>query len=98
MRSHLPHRKDANHNKIKAALEEVGFSVLDLHTVGCGAPDLLVSKLGLTCLAEVKTPTGKLNADQKRFIARWNGRVEILTSVDDVIRLEKLAMEKERAA
>lgn len=98
MRSHLPHRKDANHGKVKAALIRVGFCVQDLHAVGSGVPDLLVAKNGDTFLAEVKTPKGKLNDEQKKFIGRWPGRVEILTGVDDVIAMVKRFGEQERAA
>lgn len=89
MRSHLPHRKDANHGEIKRALEMAGYSVQELHAVGNGVPDLLAAKLGDTFLVEIKTAKGKLNKAQVDFIAGWKGRVEILTSVDDVIALER---------
>lgn len=98
MRSHLPHRKDANHVEIKSALESVGFTVWDTHMVGGGFPDMVAAKAGVAFLVEVKTPKGKLNADQVEFIARWPGRVEILTGVNDVIALVKRFGEQERAA
>jgi Holliday junction resolvase len=97
MRSHLPHRKDANHGEVKSALERVGFVVWDTHMVGGGFPDMVAARSGLTFLVEIKTPTGKLNDDQVKFIARWSGRVEILTGVDDVIALVKRFVEQERA-
>jgi hypothetical protein len=82
---------DANQPEIVKAFRECGASVLPLHRVGKGCPDLLVAK-GETFLAEIKDgskrPSArKLRDTQEDFRASWRGRVEIVESVDDVLRI-----------
>lgn len=88
---HRP-RTDANHTSIIAALRTAGCAVQSLASVGSGCPDLLVSKNGHCCVAEVKdgerAPSQqKLTTDQEKWIANWKSRVFVLRSVDDAIKL-----------
>lgn len=80
-------RTDMNQPAIVGAFRDMGASVLPLHRVGEGCPDLLVGWRGADFLVEVKNGS-KLTDPQKRFHAEWRGRpVSIVTSVDDVLRI-----------
>jgi hypothetical protein len=78
---------DSNQPEIVGAFRDMGASVLHLHAVGRGCPDLLIGWRGDNFLVEVKDGSGLTNR-QKRFHAEWMGRpVSIVTSVDDVLRI-----------
>lgn len=72
-------RKDANHATIAAALRRCGASVVDLHAVGGGVPDLLVGFRGnITLLMEVKvgdkaTHDSRVRERQAAFAESWRG-------------------------
>lgn len=71
-------KKDLNHNDVAGYLEDKGFTVLDLSRVGNGCPDMAVSYMQQNCrqftaLVEVKKPGGKLNPEQKKVRAGWQG-------------------------
>jgi len=51
--------KDTNHATIVRAFESRGATVVELHTIGGGVPDLLVGYQGSTRLVEVKRPARK---------------------------------------
>ena len=79
---------DANQPEIVEAFWQLHCTVLLLHQVGSGCPDLLIGINGFNVLVEVKTATGKLTNDQKDFIAAWNGDdVNIVRSRDDAIEI-----------
>lgn len=84
---------DANQPEIVKAFRECGASVLPLHRVGKGCPDLLIGRSKAeTFLAEIKDGSKppsrrKLRDTQEEFRASWRGRVEVVTSVDDVLRI-----------
>lgn len=88
---HRP-RTDANHTAIISALRTAGCAVQSLAAIGSGCPDLLVSKNGHCCVAEIKdgkrAPSQqKLTDDQEKWIANWKSRVFVLRSVEDAIKL-----------
>lgn len=91
---------DGPHTAIVQALRRVGCQVLDLSRVGHGCPDLLVrcgqfvhvsgpGARGHTwmkaVLMEVKTPRGRVQAEQIAFQARWPETV-IVRSVEEALR------------
>ena len=81
---------DANQPEIVAAFRRLGFSVVLLHTVGHGCPDLCVAKSGVTRLIEVKCgDRWKLTKYEADFIRDWNDQVDIVDCVDDVIELAR---------
>jgi len=80
-------RVDANQEKIVAALRGIGCSVLHLHTVGHGCPDILVGKFGRNILIEIKAEDGELTEDERKFFERWYGQVTIVRTVEDALRL-----------
>jgi hypothetical protein len=84
MRSHLPHKRDANHDEIAQAFRSLGCSVFDASAVGDGFPDLVVGVMRLNLLVEVKDAKGDLTEDQVKFMGDWRGTVVIVRNVDDV--------------
>ena len=71
-------KKDANHNEVVAALQQVGASVIDMSHVGKGFPDLIVGFRSQTILVEIKNPKtsyGKrgLNKNQQKWKEQWVG-------------------------
>lgn len=82
-------RTDTNHTEIVAAFRACGFSVLSLHQVGGGCPDLLIARAGMSALAEVKdgsqSPSRrKLRASQEDFRSGWKGKCYTAECIDDV--------------
>lgn len=57
----------------------MGFSVADTSSVGDDFPDLVIGRMGLTGLIEVKSPRGLLSAEdrlsegQVQFVREWQG-------------------------
>lgn len=79
-------RTDRNQAEIAKALRDAGCSVVSLHAVGKGIPDLLVGRAGRTYLLEVKAwrnqrgePKG-LTHKQVAWHADWRGQVAIVTT------------------
>ena len=76
-------RTDANQDAIVRALEKTGATVQSLGAVGSGCPDLLVGRLGINVLLEVKQPGEKIRTDergekQRTFHASWRGQVAVV--------------------
>ena len=79
-------KTDHNQNEIVQALRQVGATVVLLHKVGSGVPDLLVGFRGVTYLLEGKQLKGKPNLLQERWYREWNGRAPVIVkTVDDAI-------------
>jgi hypothetical protein len=79
-------RTDANHSEVTGWYEELFCSVVDLHAVGGGVPDLLIGCAGRSELVEVKTEHGQLEPAQVTFIRDWRGaKVVIVRTQADVI-------------
>jgi hypothetical protein len=82
-------KRDGNHTPIVQALRAAGRSVVELHAVGGGVPDLLVGWGQRHMLfMEVKDPKGR-NRDedtQVEFRRRWHGApVVIVHSVAEAL-------------
>ena len=82
----MAYRVDNNQREIVAAIRKFGGTVQHLHHVGKGCPDILVGFRGQNWLFEVKTAAGKLTRDQVGWHEDWRGQVEVIRSVEDVIR------------
>ena len=79
-------RVDANQREIVDALRNLGASVICLHMVGQGCPDLLVGFRGVNELAECKSKSGKLTPDEADLHRTWQGKqIWIVRSVDDCL-------------
>ena len=88
-------KRDGNHAAIVAALRAAGCSVLELHAVGGGCPDLLAGRAGWERLIEVKRegwtgPQGSkqrlTHLSQQEFSDTWRGTpVKRVTTVEDAL-------------
>ena len=78
-------RVDQNQAEIVAALRSFGASVCDIHSVGRGCPDIIVSYGGATYLFEIKSPDGKLTPDEIKFHNEWRGVIHIIYCVEDAL-------------
>jgi len=83
---------DANQVAIASALRQIGCSVLHLHTIGRGCPDLLVGRHNCgNILLEIKdgslSPSRRrLTEDELRFHGTWLGPIAVVDSIDSAIR------------
>lgn len=78
-------RADPNQKDIVQALRDVGASVIHLHMVGRGCPDILVGFRGRNTLMEIKTEKGKLNKRQRSFFDEWRGECWVVRTVDSAL-------------
>ena len=84
---------DANQVAIVEAFRRCGASVLHLHTVGGGCPDLLVGVAGVDVQVEVKDGRKKPSAQalseaQEEHRRSWRGRpVVVVRSAEQAWRL-----------
>lgn len=74
------------------ALRAIGASVLDIHDLGHGAPDLLVGFRAQNLLLEVKDgrkpPSRRvLTPDEQTFFDNWRGPIYIVYSGVDAVSL-----------
>lgn len=96
--SRYARRTDTNQVEIVAAFRKAGATVLHLHTVGNGAPDLLVGIAGVDVQVEVKDgrkpPSArKLTEAEATHHATWRGRrVEVVESARDALELVSRVM------
>ena len=88
---HRRHRKDANHDEIAEAFTKCGWCVFSTSQLGCGFPDLVISKAGRTMVIEVKSGDKALRASQERFLRVWPGESATVRTVNDVLVLTKAA-------
>lgn len=83
-------RVDSNQKEIVAALRKAGRSVLFLHQLGKGTPDLLVGNGKENILLELKAGKGNLTEDQVSFHQTWNGPIVIARDKEEAIYLTTL--------
>jgi Holliday junction resolvase len=80
-------RVDKNHKEIVECFRKLGCSVLSLHAVGKGCPDLLVCYQMQLYLVEVKDTGGKLNTLQEDWHRKWGSPVYVVRSNNEVVSL-----------
>jgi len=84
-------RKDANQDEIVEVLRDIGASVAITHQLGNGFPDLVVGFRGENFMLEIKdgrkAPSAqRLTKDEEIFHRTWNGKVDIVKSVDEALK------------
>lgn len=83
-------RVDVNQPQIVDAFRKLNYSVLHMHTLGRGAPDILVGKRGHSYPVEIKASSrDRLTADEEAFWSGWLGSLLLITSVDEVIEFDR---------
>ncbi len=80
-------RVDKNHKSIVECFRKLGCSVLSLHMVGKGCPDLLICYQMQLYLVEVKDTGGKLNTLQEDWHRKWGSPVYVVRSNNEVVSL-----------
>ncbi len=78
---------DANQAEIVRMLREFGASVIDLHEVGKGCPDILVGYKWRSYPMEVKSGDGKLTPDEMEFNESWQGNYYIVHSFEEAVQI-----------
>lgn len=83
-------RTDHNHQTIINELKNIGFTVMDLSSVGKGCPDIMAGFRGKNYLFEIKNPLKsksqrKLTKDQELFHGTWRGQVHVITCLEDIV-------------
>ena len=76
---------DANQAEIVETLRQTGMSVITLHRVGQGCPDLLVGFGGRNYLLEIKNKHSDLNVPEMDFHLTWRGQVAVIRSADQAL-------------
>ena len=76
---------DANQKEIVKVLRSAGCSVVSLHRVGDGVPDLLVGRGGRNFLLEVKVDGRGLNDKQKDWHRAWGGQRAVVTTPEGAL-------------
>ena len=83
---------DDNQAEVVKALRAIGCSVLHLHRVGDGAPDLCVGLRGFNVLLEIKDgskpPSARvLTKDEITFRSGWRGQYAVVESPEQAIKV-----------
>lgn len=83
-------RTDANQKAIVKALRDFGCSVIHLHQLDKGVPDIAVGKNGVTLFMQIKDgsrpPSERnLTQDERDFCQEWRGHYAIVESIDDAL-------------
>ena len=76
---------DANQAQIVQALRKVGATVLHLHPLGRGAPDILAGYRGRNILMEIKSAKGKLTPQEAEFMWGWKGQYCEVRTVQEAL-------------
>ena len=79
-------RTDANQAEIVDALRAAGCTVVSLHAVGRGVPDLLAGRAGRNYLLEVKTGEGASTPAQRLWRAYWCGQQAVVRSAEEALQ------------
>ena len=85
---------DENQSEIVSFFRKIGCSVSLMHTVGEGFPDLVVGKLGINLLVEVKDgrkcqSAQQLTTAQKIWHDGWKGQKAVVNSTDAALALSR---------
>jgi hypothetical protein len=85
-------KADDNQREIVRALRDAGATVMHLHTVGGGCPDICVGYRGGNYLIEIKDGSKPLSAQkltpaQFDWHRTWRGRVAVVNSVEAALKV-----------
>lgn len=85
-------RVDDNQANIVKQIRRLGITVVHLHTIGKGCPDLLLGYRNKNFLIELKDSLKtesqkKLTDDEKEFFSTWRGQVSKCETIDDILKV-----------
>lgn len=78
-------RTDGNHQEIREALRQAGYSVIDYSRAGMGIPDLCAMRGAFRCWVEVKMPGEGLTDAEHRFFESAPGCKIVATTPEDAV-------------
>ena len=89
-------RIDSNQNEIVTMLRKMGYSVAITSDCGKGFPDIVVGRSGKNYLFEIKdgnkVPSKqKLTDLEQQFADAWKGQYNVITCLDDAIKILRLS-------
>jgi hypothetical protein len=88
-------KKDVNHKELAEAFKSYGFTVADTSRLGDDFPDMVVGKMGFNILVEVKRDAkAKLTDGQFQFFHHWKGWTEVVRSIDDVQKIDRMVQQE----
>ena len=96
-------RKDEFHTQVANELSQAGFFVADTSRIGCGFPDMCISRAGVWALVELKTPLGRKSATERlrpsqvEFNAKAKGPVIVAYNASQVISDFNLLIKRREA-
>ena len=77
---------DKNQASIVESLRRIGATVVSLHAVGNGCPDLVVGYRGKNFLMEVKNGS-KLREKQITFLESWKGQTCVVNNIEEALNI-----------
>ncbi len=91
-RGYAPSRVDGNQKLMVELFRKMGASVLQLHSVGKGCPDLLISYNTHNVLIELKDGSKcpsqrQLTELERDFFNSWNGQVCLISTEEEAMSL-----------
>jgi hypothetical protein len=83
---------DGNQPAIVRDLRQCGASVVHMHTLGKGAPDIGVGWFGRNFLFEIKDPSKpksdrQLTQDEAVFHSAWRGQVHVIETSKEALAI-----------
>jgi Holliday junction resolvase len=88
-------RVDDNQKDIVKKLRTIGATVMHCHTLGHGAPDIVVGYRGKNYLCEIKDPAKppsqrQLTSDEVEFHNEWKGQIAVIETIEDFLILARI--------
>lgn len=86
-------RADDNQRELVEQIRQIpGTTVAHTHTIGKGFPDIVLGFNGKNYLFEIKDPSKppsarKLTVAEENWHSWWTGRVYIVETIDDVLKI-----------
>jgi len=85
-------RVDDNQKELVKQIRRLGITVVHLHTIGKGCPDLLLGFRNKNFLIELKdskktTSKKKLTDDEVEFFKTWRGQVSKCETLEEIIQV-----------
>lgn len=84
---------DSNQKRVMQLCRQIpGVSVVTIHTLGKGVPDLILGYKGKNYLIELKDGAKsesrkQLTNDEKEFHDKWQGQICIAEGIEDILKL-----------
>ena len=82
-------KKDNNHDEIAEAFQHLGWYWKDTYQLGLGFGDGMASRPWVNVVVEIKAKDGQLTKAEQEFHTECPGPVEVVASLDDVLRVNE---------